>query len=99
MNFSEREKLTLAALDSPRVGDRFTEMLSFWVYVIGIDGDTITTTEGSAPVIFPDEGKVRVQTKEEFKTRFLYKTIPGPWVRLDARGKDVKGWLENYEHR
>lgn len=97
MNFSEMEKQTLEALDNPQVGDRFHEMFSFWVYVVAVDDNSVTTIEGSPPVMFPDEGKVRVQTEEKFKERFLYKTIPGAWITLADRGNDVEGWLENNE--
>lgn len=93
--YIEGEELTEEAIGNPQIGDHFTEMYSFHLFVIGRDGDTVITTEGSPPVTFPDEGKVRTQTVEEFKARLSYGSIPGSWVRLIERGADVEGWLRS----
>lgn len=83
------------AFKNPRVGDRFHEMYSFYVYVVGLDGDRIFTLEASPPCTLPDDGKLREQTLQDFRTRFHYGTIPGTWVHLADRSNDVSGWLEH----
>jgi len=86
---------TAEAFSDPKVGDRFHEMYSYWVYVIGIDGEQITTFEsGHLPVRHPAAGKYRTYPSHEaFRTHFAYDTIPGYWVTLSCRGYDVTGWL------
>lgn len=97
LNFGGQENhaLTAAVFDDPRVGDLFTEMLAFWVYVVARDGDTVTTMEASAPCTFPRDGKIVTGTLDEFRNRFAYGSIPGYWVRLHSRGNDVAGWLDD----
>lgn len=91
----DAKALTAAAFDDPQIGDLFTEMLAYWVYVVARDGDTVTTMEASAPCTFPRDGKIKIGTVAEFKDRFAYKTIPGYSVRLYSRGNDVSGWLDD----
>lgn len=97
MDWKKMQAETEEAMADPRVGDRFTEMYAFWVYVTAIDGDQIVTLEASGPCTFPDDGKQRVQTRDEFRKRFGYGTQPGSWVTLAGRGHDVSGWLR-YAH-
>ena len=87
------DRVTEDALADPRVGDRFHEMHSFWLYVVRRDGDIVTTMEGSPPMTLPDDGKVRVQTVAELRGRLAYGNIPGYWVRLRDRGNNVEGWV------
>ncbi len=87
-----KDEATELAFRSPAVGDRFHEMYSFWVYVMAREGDVVTTIEASPPCTFPEDGKVRVQTLDEFRKRFAYGSIPGYWVRFCDSGNDVEGW-------
>jgi hypothetical protein len=80
-------------MDDPQVGDRFSEMYTFWMFVVGRVGDEVVTMEASAPCTFPKDGVVHQYTLVEFRRRFGYEHIPGYWVSLVDRGKDVKGWL------
>lgn len=91
---NEQDQRTHEAMQNPQVGDRFSEFCSFWIYVIAISGNTVITTEGSPPVTFPEEGKVKAQTREEFIARFAYGSIPGYWIRLADRGNNVEGWWD-----
>lgn len=84
---------TAAAILNPRPGDRFTEMCSFWLYVLAIDGDSITSIEASAPCTLPRDGKIKTMSKREFAKRLAYRGGGGYWVRLVDRGNDVAGWL------
>ena len=99
MNYSEAREATRLAMDDPQVGDRFSEMLSFWVYVIHRDGDLVTTIEGSPPVSFPQQGTVVTYTVKEMKERFGYGVIGGYWILLHDRGNNVEGWHEHVKER
>jgi hypothetical protein len=92
MNLSKNE--THEAVCDPRPGDHFTEMMVFHLYVLDVDEDEVLTIEASAPCKFPDDGKLKAQTREEFRKRLSYGTIPGYWVKLLKRGCNVQGWLE-----
>ncbi len=83
---------TVEAMDDPQAGDRFSEMLSFYVYVVHREGDRVVTMEGSPPITFPHEGKIRHCTVAEMKERFSYSGLPDYSVRLVDRGNDVSGW-------
>lgn len=87
---------TADAFANPEVGDRFHEMWSYWVYVIGIDGDQVTTFEsGYHPSQHPTQGERKIYpTREAFRRHFAYGTIPGYWVTLQRRGCDVASWLD-----
>ena len=78
----------------PRVGDCYTEMFAFWLYVVGVTETHVTTLEANPPCTLPDDGKLRMQTRAEFAERLSYGTIPGYWVWLVGRNHDVSGWLE-----
>lgn len=87
---------TAEAFDNPQTGDRFHEMYSYWVYVIGIDGEKITTFEsGYHPSQHPARGKCHTYpSHEDYRAYFAYGTIPGYWVMLNRRDCNVDGWLE-----
>ena len=91
-DYQEWKRQTEEALADPRVGDRFGEMYTFWLYVVARDGDEVTTLEASGPCIFPDDGEARAYSIAEFRDRFT--DSAGPWVLLCDRGRDVAGWLE-----
>lgn len=91
-NFEISNAKTDVAMKSPRVGDRFSEMFSFWVYVIGIEGDKITIIEASPPCELPKDGKISTTTLSEFRKRFSYGAIPGYWVRYVDGDNNVEGW-------
>ena len=91
---SENDRLTDEAMKNPQVGDRFSEMYNFWVYVIDVDGDIVATMEAFPPATLPRDGIVKTQTKEDFIKRFAYDNIPGYWVQLIDRGNDVEGWYQ-----
>ena len=90
-NYERQQRLTLEALADPQVGDRFHEMYSYWLYVVAVEGDEVTTLEASAPCTFPDDGKRWIGTREAYRQRF--DTCAGPWIMLADRGNDVEGWL------
>lgn len=92
--FDEVDRKTNEAMLEPQVGDRFTEMYTFWVYVVFKSGNFIATLEGNPPITFPDEGKLKTYTPDEFRGRFAYGTKAGCWVRLVDRGNNVEGWYQ-----
>jgi len=86
---------THEAITHPRIGDRYTEMFAFWLYVIDVTGTHVTTLEANGPCVLPEDGTLRVQTRTEFAKRLSYGTIPDYWVRLVDRDNNVTGWLES----
>ena len=95
MEWKKRKKLTMEALKDPREGDRFSEMLSFWVYVVKVTKSTIYTLEGNPPITFPDDAELKMQSREEFLKRFTYDRIEGAWLLLEDRDNNVGGWFES----
>ena len=97
INFPEPEPgkaATWAAMADPQVGDRFTEMLAYYVYIVGRDGNTVITMEVVPPATLPKDGKVRVQSLVKFQERFRYsRHNPDYWIRLLDRGNEVDGWV------
>jgi len=97
MPFPSDDEATIQAFREPAVGDRFSEIMNFFVYVVHREGDEqIITMEGTGPCTFPDDGEVRVQTLAEFQQRFRYSSSPDEekyWVRLIGRGHNVDGWV------
>jgi hypothetical protein len=97
----EAKRATAEAFWDPQPGDRFHEMLAYWVYVVGRDGDVVTILEAGAPCTFPTGQKVKAWrgTVEEFGERFSYGSIVGFWVYLSSRGENVEGWLAVAEEK
>lgn len=94
LRYDPVEQATYEAMEDPQVGDRFTEMYSFWVIVVHRAGEQVATLEGSPPITFPDEGMLRTYSLEKFRERFRYSTdsVKGYWVQLVDRGYDIEGW-------
>jgi hypothetical protein len=84
---------TMEALREPRVGDRFHEMYSFWMFVVELTPTHVVTMVGIPPVTFPDEATVEIRTREDFVDHYTYNnTHLGSWVTLAGRDADVGGW-------
>lgn len=80
---------TREALDGPRIGDRFQEMYSYWVYVLEVTDEAVTYCYGNPPCTFSKLcpfPKLRTTTRAEFARR--------DWMHLEGRGHDVSGWLD-----
>lgn len=81
-------------MQSPRPGDRFTEMYSFWLYILEVNGDEITYMEASAPCTLPKDGTVRTSSLDEFRERFSYQGIDGYWITFVDHDNNVAGWKD-----
>ena len=95
-DFEKNQRDTAAAMADPQVGDRFHDMYSFWVFVVDVGTESVTTYEASGhPSEMPDiGGKLRIfTTRDEFRASYRYGSIPGYYVRLADRGTDVSGWV------
>lgn len=93
--FEDRKQATIVALKDPKVGDRFSEMLSFWVYVLLREGNLVVWMEAHPPCELPKDGIVKVGTLRDFERHFT--DSAGAWVLLEDRGNDVSGWLDDAE--
>lgn len=90
-------KRTAEAFDNPQVGDEFSEMAAYYIYVIHREGDSLVTMEARPPCTLPDDGIVTLHTVESFKKKYAYGTIPGYFVLLYKTGVDVGGWYTGLE--
>jgi hypothetical protein len=100
MTYDDKMKQTIEALKNPRVGDRFHEMYSFWMYVLAVTPETVTFITASPPCTFPDDGKIETLSRNEFVKKFTYQSIPGKsYMMLVDRGNDVEGWLDTAPHQ
>lgn len=88
------EEETEEAFANPKVGDRFTEMYAFYMYVLEVGANYIKTLEVSPPCEVPKDGRIRVQSPDDFRKHFAYGSISGYWVVLLDRDNDVRGWAE-----
>jgi len=93
---NDRYSDTDEAICAPCVGDRYTEMYSFELFVVYVDAGTIATLECSRceGAIMPKDGVLRVQTQEEFQKRLSYSSGGGYWMNLVKRNFNVAGWYE-----
>ena len=91
----EKGKLaTKWAFNNPKVGDRFQEMYSYWVYVVAVHNEWVGIMEASPPCELPEDGKVSFLTKEDFKEKYAYGgSTPGYSVVFADHGNDVEGWV------
>jgi hypothetical protein len=107
-NWAERQRATAEAFASPKPGDRFHEMYSWWMVVISAGADGVKVMDGSGPtnitrgrfpdgeIVEPFAERARVRwfaTADDFRT--AYRNTAGWTLTLSDRGKvDVAGWLE-----
>jgi hypothetical protein len=86
---------TALAFDDPQVGDHFSEMATYHVFVVDCNEEGIVWCSASAPCSFPKDAKFEKGTPEEFKNRYKYPTNSSKyWVRLMERGvNEVMSWL------
>ncbi len=96
INYKEREAVTMEAMLNPQVGDRFTELYCFWMYIVSRVGNAVITIEASAPCTFPTDGKVKSYTLQSFNKRFSYGSIDGYWIELVDRDNNTS-WMKDYK--
>jgi len=95
MNVEERRQKTIEAMNNPKAGDRFSEMLSFWVIVLERRKDVVAVMEANPPCTVPKDGTIYYATIDEFKKRYQYdKKSERYWVSFDSN-RSVHGWLED----
>lgn len=99
VSVDERKAATTEAFASPAVGDVYSEMYSYWVFVVAVDPSRIAVLEASGPCELPRDGKLRVfYSHDDFRKVFTYKSRSnlGYWVMLDERGANVEGWFAGW---
>jgi hypothetical protein len=67
--------LTEQAKNNPKVGDRFSEMYSFWVYVLLVKENLVVTMESNHNK--ESDWELKVYTTEGWKKEHSYGSIPG----------------------
>ncbi len=78
----EADEATAGHMKHPLPGDRFHEMYSFWMHVIGRRGPAVAVRE----YIGPDKTQVRVfLNNADFQKAYSYGSIPGFWIMYRDR--------------
>ncbi len=74
-------KDTIKAVDNLRVGDKFTERLCHWVFVIDIVDGLIKVMTARGGDNLPEDAKITDITLSDFKRRYRYsKTNKKYWI-------------------
>ena len=95
MDYEKAKAQTMEALKDPKVGDRFHEMYSYWMYVLAVTPETVTFIGAGGPCTFPDDGKIETVSRERFLKKFTYNSMPDKsYMLLADRGNRVEGWLK-----
>lgn len=69
-----------------QIGDIFQEMYHFWLYIVSVNDNNITTFESAGKDL--SDFTLNVYTKEELSKRLKYTSIDGCWV--DYHKNDIK---------
>lgn len=105
MTIKEWDDYTTERILNPRVGDRFTEMYSFWMYVVHIEevnGRKIIYTAHFHPPcdVGPNDAKIYRHTQEGYQTHYFYGTgelVTKSWMNyVDFHPEHVENMLEEY---
>jgi len=87
---------THEAILNPRVGDRFEEFYTHWVYIVKVTRWSVWTMSASAPCTFPQDAKLIKRSKKSFRKYFSYNSpnlVNKYWIKLCDRDNDIEGWL------
>ena len=85
---------TAAAFDDPQIGDVFSEMAAFYMWVVYRKDNDIVWATANPPCTVPQDAEFHWGTLKMFRDSFSYKSNSGYWVRLCAQGRDMDGWLK-----
>jgi len=91
---------TSYVMDNPKAGDVFTEMFSFWVFVVYRKEDVIRTVVAHGGNTVPPQGKAAETTLEKFQKRFQYDSPAMRhkyWVTLTKRKADVSEFIKYWD--
>lgn len=80
MSYSQKKEETNNRVNNLtyELGDRFHEMFSYWICVISINGDMITTIEGHPSNAL--NMSIKTSTKENLSKRLRYTSLDDCWV-------------------
>jgi len=90
---------TAEAMQKPRAGDHFTELFSYHMFVLQVNGNEIIYAECSSPAELPKDLKKITCSYQEFHDRFQYDSdkMKGKyWVDLYERDVDVHEWYDHF---
>ena len=81
MNVATMREDTERHMQNPQVGDRFSEMCTFWVWVVSVEPYLIV--EESSPAKQDGEWIPRLfRSVEEFRAAYRYQHCDGYWVHF-----------------
>ena len=104
MDYEENEKITTEKILNPSVGDRFHEMLSFWMYVVKVEYDNygdvvrVYTMSFNPPCEAPRDGELTEYSVDGFRKHFFYgigDLIETSWLTY-CDNRDVSGWFDGH---
>lgn len=99
-SWEEMQRVSQEALANPTPGDEWHEMYSWWLLVLVANNLTVTFWEGCGPGQIPDIGSVRTVTRQEWRKRMTYDSMPDKTVMIcSSRGVNVNGILESFQAR
>jgi len=93
---------TVEKLINPKVGDRYQEMYSFWMYVVHIDEVNdkkyIYTAHFSPPCeVNAKDAVIYKHDKNGLLRHYTYESISGSWLHYeDNKPEHVEGIFEEY---
>lgn len=90
--YADQIVLGKQALEDPQPGDRWSEMFSCNLFVVGRVFDRVLVLHRFTGDTAPDDGTPAVWTLEEFKAHLTYANSEQTWMRLVQRGINVGDW-------
>lgn len=73
------------ALADPQGGDRWSEMCSYWIYVVAREGNAVTVMHAAPPCVFPQDAREETGSVGWFQSAWY-------GYHLHDRGNAVAGW-------
>jgi len=88
-NYTKQQ--TIEALRNPQVGDYFSEMMNYRMWVVKVTPKIVVYFDAIPPCTVPDDCTIMEVARDYFVDHF---TKPHCWVRLISHDENVAGWLE-----
>jgi hypothetical protein len=102
MSALEDRKMTPEKMKNPQAGDYFSEMLSFYCFILKHEDGQVIYMEARAGQTIPRDGKIVISSYQEFHDRFQYdsESMKGQyWVDYNGQYSEItiNEWLEYHK--
>jgi hypothetical protein len=91
ISIDQLNKDTIAAFADPQIGDRFEEFSTFWLIVVNVDEEGISTWQkpgNSNPFL------KQYASAQEFRDAFSFNGRSNYWIKLFSKNYDVSDLLK-----